>query len=477
MNRTAVINVVGLTGSLIGPAMPNIARFAGRGKMARIVPAFPAVTCTAQSNYLTGERPARHGIVANGWYNRELAEVHFWKQSNHLVTAPKLWDGMRQLDPKFTCAQLFWWFNMYSTADYSITPRPAYPADGRKVFDIYSWPANIRPEIKKDLGEFPFPAFWGPAAGVNTPQGAADAASRWIADSAKWIENRYSPSLNLIYLPHLDYNLQRHGPFIQTQSGSAINPAVLPDLAQIDTIVGDLISFFQSRGVRIILLSEYGITTVDAPVHLNRLFRRKGWIAVREELGLEILDCGASKVFAVADHQVAHIYLNDPSLAGPVRELLRGQPGVETVLGDAEKAALGIKHPRAGDLIAVASERAWFTYYYWMDDALAPDFARCVDIHRKPGYDPVELFLDPKIPLAKLKILLRLAQKRLGFRMLMDVVPLDAILVRGSHGRPVENPGDQPVLILDSSKSLLPEQVDSIGVADVIKRHLQEQAF
>ena len=468
MNRTAVINIVGLAGGLIGPAMPNIARLAGQGKTARILPAFPAVTCTAQSNYLTGLNPARHGIVGNGWYDRALAEVHFWKQSNHLVAGPRIWEQLRQADPKFTCAQFFWWFNMYSTADYSITPRPAYPADGRKVFDICSWPASIRPEIKRDLGEFPFAAFWGPAAGVNTPQGVSDAASRWIADSAKWIESRYSPTLSLIYLPHLDYNLQRHGPWAGTQP----NPAILPDLAQIDAIAGDLISWFQSRGVRIILLSEYGITTVDTPVHLNRLFRRKGWIAVRDELGLELLDCGASRAFAVADHQVAHIYLNDSSLAGPARELLQAQPGVESVLGEAEKAALGINHPRAGDLIAVAAEHAWFTYYYWMDDALAPDFARCVDIHRKPGYDPAELFLDPEIPLVKLKILWRLAQKQFGFRMLMDVIPLDASLVKGSHGRRVTLPGEQPVLICDDPAASMPEQVDSTDVAAVIKRQM-----
>ncbi len=509
MNRTAVINIVGLTGSLIGPAMPNIARFASRGKTARVLPAFPAVTCTAQSNYLTGQNPAHHGIVGNGWYDRALAEVQFWKQSNHLVAGPKIWEQMRRADLKFTCAQLFWWFNMYSTADYSITPRPAYPADGRKVFDIYSWPANIRPEIKRDLGEFPFPAFWGPAAGVNTPQGAADAASRWIAESAKWIESRYCPTLSLIYLPHLDYNLQRHGPFIKTptgpESGRAAarpyhiapgrddlpvvrvspegfmsqpspetNPAILPDLAQIDAIAGDLIAWFQSRGVRIILLSEYGIAPVDAPVHLNRLFRQRGWIAVREELGLELLDCGASRAFAVADHQVAHIYLNDPSLAGPVRELLQGQPGIEAVLGDAEKAALGINHPRAGDLIAVAAERAWFTYYYWMDDALAPDFARCVDIHRKPGYDPAELFLDPQLPLVKLKILWRLARKQLGFRMLMDVIPLDASLVKGSHGRRATAPGEQPVLICDESAASMPEQIDSTEVAAVLTRAIRQ---
>ena len=181
MKRTAVLNVVGLTESLIGPHTPRIAEFLQAGAKATIAPAFPAVTCTAQSNYLTGTTPSQHGIVANGWYNRELAEVHLWKQSNHLVAGKKIWDELRELDPGFTCAKLFWWYNMYSTADYSITPRPMYPADGRKVFDIYAAPFSIRAEIKKDLGEFPFPGFWGPAAGVELPQGPADAATRWIA--------------------------------------------------------------------------------------------------------------------------------------------------------------------------------------------------------------------------------------------------------------------------------------------------------
>ncbi|HKI69419.1 MAG TPA: alkaline phosphatase family protein, partial [Verrucomicrobiae bacterium] len=390
------------------------------------------VTCTAQSNYLTGKTPSQHGIVGNGWCHRELAEVQFWKQSNHLVQSEKIWDELRARTPKFTCAKLFWWFNMYSNADYSITPRPMYPAGGRKIFDIYTQPGKIRHEIKRDLGEFPFFGFWGPAAGIKTPQGSADCASQWIAESAKWIENKYAPTLNLIYLPHLDYNLQRHGPkrvsgilpesqtCRQDAGSTLLNPAIVPDLQAVDDIVGDLIQFFGQRGVQVILLSEYGITNVGAPVHLNRIFRQHGWLAIRDELGLELLDAGGSKVFAVADHQVTHIYLNDHLLELKVRDILEKRVEVDlTVLGAKEKAAAGIDHPRAGDLIAIAPENAWFTYYYWLDDARAPDFARTVDIHRKPGYDPVELFADPALsPLAlKTKIAWRLLQKKLGFRM------------------------------------------------------------
>jgi len=463
MTRTAVINVVGLTEGLLGPATPRINAFLKAGAKASISPVIPAVTCTAQSTYLTGQMPSGHGIVANGWYHRELAEVQFWKQSNHLVHGRKIWEELRELAPGFTCAKLFWWYNMYSTVDWSITPRPMYPADGRKVFDIYTAPMSLRDEIKKDLGEFPFATFWGPAAGMKSPQGGPDAASRWIAESAKWIENRHQPTLSLIYLPHLDYDLQRFGP---------AHPGIARDVEAIDTIVGGLLDFFQQRGVSVLLLSEYGITPVDTPVHLNRAFREKGWITIKDELGLELLDCGASRVFAVADHQVAHVYLNDPSLAKPARDLIEKQAGVARVLGESEKAAMGLNHSRAGNLVALAKENAWFTYYYWLDDALAPDFARCVDIHRKPGYDPVELFLDPALPLPKLKIAWRLLQKRLGFRMLMNVIPLDALLVKGSHGICPSSTKDYPLLIagrpgLWSGTTLQPTQV-----YEVIKRQV-----
>ena len=438
MTRTAVINVVGLSESLLGPHTPRINVFRAAGALMRITPAFPAVTCTAQSAYLTGLTPAQHGIVGNGWYNRELAEVQFWKQSNHLVAGKKLWETLREADPGFTCAKMFWWYNMYSSADWSVTPRPMYPADGRKCFDIYAWPYAIREEIKQDLGEFPFPAFWGPAAGVDSSRFAAEAGSRWIAESAKWIERKFAPTLNLIYLPHLDYNLQRF---------RSAHPIITSDLKRIDAIVSDLIDFFAKQSVQVVLLSEYGISAVDTPVHLNRLFRERGWLTIKDELGLELLDCGASRVFAVADHQAAHIYVNDPALENSVRSLLEKQPGIAEVWGAAEKKFHGLDHPRAGNLIAVAQERAWFTYYYWLDDERAPDFARTVDIHRKPGYDPVELFLDPTIPLVKARIAWRLLQKQLGFRMLMDVIPLDASLVKGSHGRRPANSQEWPVLI------------------------------
>jgi predicted AlkP superfamily pyrophosphatase or phosphodiesterase len=428
--RVAVINLVGLSRSLLGPHMPGLTAFAQRSGLQSHAPEFPALTCTAQSSIVTGTGPAAHGIVANGWYDRESAEVRFWKQSNPLVHGEKIWDSLRREIPGFTCAKLFWWYNMYSTADFSITPRPLYPADGRKVFDIHTQPMLLRDALKRDLGAFPFPAFWGPAAGI--------ASSAWIAASAKWIEQHHAPTLSLVYLPHLDYTLQKAGP---------LAPEIPAELAKIDRVASDLIDYYESRNIRVLVLSEYGISPVTRPLHLNRLFRQQGWLQLKNELGRETLDCGGSRAFAIADHQIAHVYVNDPALRPTVRALLENTPGIAEVRCPAEAWGAGIASSRAGDFIAIAAPDAWFTYYFWDDDSLAPDYARTIDIHRKPGYDPCELFLDPQLALPKLKIAKFLLQKKLGIRGLLEVIPLDAALVRGSHGRDQVPEAERPVLL------------------------------
>ena len=490
MKRVAVINVVGLTESLIGEHTPRISAFRQAGGAAKIVPAFPAVTCTAQSTYLTGSPPSYHGIVGNGWYNRELAQVQFWKQSNHLVIWAQTLGGTPRAGFEVYLREGFLVVNMYSSADYSITPRPAYQADGRKVFDIYTWPYSIRTEVKRKPGRFSVCDILG--SGRRQTDAARSTRCRVAMDCGIGEMDRAEISADAEpdLLPHLDYNLQRFGPFAASEEGSGppnapvtsladavkfarrLNPVIVPDLRAIDSIVGDLVDFFSKQGVQLLLLSEYGITNANWPVHLNRILRSAGFLTVKDELGLEVLDCGASKAFAVADHQVAHIYLNDPSVEKSVRELIEKQEGVERVLGKSEKIALGLAHPRAGDLIAVASENAWFTYYYWMEDKVAPDFARTVDIHRKPGYDPVELFVDPAISLPTAKIAWRLMQKKLGFRMLMDVISLEATLVKGSHGCRSKNPADYPVLISQQAELLRNPMIEATDVYHVLKRHL-----
>jgi predicted AlkP superfamily pyrophosphatase or phosphodiesterase len=459
MKKTVVINVVGLSSRLIGEHTPNLSRWMAEGQLAHIQPVLPAVTCTAQSTYLTGQWPSQTGIVANGWYFRDDCEVKFWRQSNKLVQAPKIWEVARQMDSSFTCANLFWWYNMYSTADYSVTPRPMYPADGRKLPDIYTQPADLRPQLQAELGQFPLFKFWGPATSIES--------SRWIAESAKWVETRQSPTLTLIYLPHLDYSLQKIG--CQPHQ-------IAKDLEEIDALCGDLITFYEQRGAQVVVLSEYGITPVSQPVHINRLLRQAGLLQVREELGLELLDAGASQAFAVADHQLAHVYVNDPTVLPKVKQLLESTDGIDLVLDEAGKQEYHIDHGRSGELVAVANPNAWFTYYYWLDDNHAPDFARTVDIHRKPGYDPVELFIDPNLKAPKLKLAATLLKKKLGFRYLMDVIPLDATLVKGSHGHLTQQPQDCPVFITRQSDLLKQEPIEAVDVFQLLLSHLQTGA-
>ena len=456
MQRTAVINVVGLTRRLIGTDTPFLLRWSTEGSLATIDPVLPAVTCSAQATYLTGKMPSDHGIVANGWYFRDECEVKLWRQSNKLVQASKIWDHARTIDPSFTCANLFWWYNMYSTVDYSVTPRPMYPADGLKLPDIYTQPASLRDDLQQKLGTFPLFEFWGPATTIRS--------SDWIARSAMEVEEQFQPSLSLVYLPHLDYNLQRLGPE---------DPAIATDLHEIDTLCETLITFYESRGIRVTILSEYGISAVSKPVHLNRVLREHGFIALREERGLELLDAGASAAFALADHQLAHIYVNDPEVLPIVKTLIEKTTGVAYVLDAEGKKEHGLAHDRAGELVAVSEPDAWFTYYYWMDDARAPDFARTVDIHRKPGYDPVELFVDPNLKVPKLRLARRLAQKKLGFRYLMDVIPLDATLVKGSHGHLPADPDEHPVFITQQTDLLPSTTVRPTAVHDLIMAHME----
>ena len=454
MEKTVVINVVGLTQDLLKYA-PFLGSWAERGYTTTITPILPAVTCSVQSTYLTGVMPAVHGVVGNGWYFREEHEVKFWRQSNGLVQSTKIWETARTIDPDFTCANMFWWYNMYSSADYAVTPRPMYPADGRKIPDVWTNPPSLRQELQDELGRFPLFNFWGP----NTTL----ASSEWIGRASMRVAERFDPTLTLIYLPHLDYELQRVGP-----QGATVPQHV----REIDGVCEELITFFEDRGAHVVVLSEYGITPVRRAVSLNRLLRDHGYVAVREELGREILDAGLSRAFVVADHQLGHVYVRDSEDIREVRALLEAEDGVGAVLTGRSRCAAGLDHERAGDLVAIAEPDAWFTYYFWLDDDRAPDYARTVDIHRKPGYDPVELFVDPSLRVPMAKVAFRVLQKKLGFRYLMDVIPLEASLVRGSHGRLPENKEDGPLLISRLADAMRSGHIHATGVHSVILDHL-----
>jgi predicted AlkP superfamily pyrophosphatase or phosphodiesterase len=455
VKRTLVLDVVGLTPELIGTHTPELSRLCEQGALRPLATVTPALTCSVQSTFVTGVLPRDHGIVGNGWYFRDLSQVFLWRQSNHLVGGEKLWDAARRRDPAFTVAKLFFWYNMYSSADISVTPRPMYTADGRKIPDVYTEPPELRDSLSRSLGTFPLFDFWGPRAGI--------ASSRWIAQAARRVIEERDPTLTLVYLPHLDYDLQRFGPNHERARTAA---------AEIDAVVGELLELARRRGMRSVVLSEYGITEVSSVIHPNRELRKAGLVRVREELGREQLDPGASEAFAVADHQIAHVYVKRPERIEEVAALCASFPGVERVLREPEKRELGLDHPRSGEIVLLSRSDAWFSYYFWLDDARAPDYARTVDIHAKPGYDPVELFLDPALALPKLTVGRKLLARKLGFRALLDVIPLDASLVRGSHGRVTDRAEQGPVFMSDAPELVPDGPVDATAVKELLLRHV-----
>ena len=442
-----VLDVVGLTPRLLRH-MPRLRSVSDTGFRAGLGTVLPAVTCSVQSTFLTGLLPRDHGIVGNGWYFRDLGEVLLWRQHNRLVAGEKVWETARRARPGYRVANVCWWYAMGSTTDTTVTPRPVYHADGRKSPDCWTWPPALHDELTAALGPFPLFRYWGPTTSIES--------SRWIVEAAR----RVLPShdLTLVYVPHLDYDLQRHGPD---------SPEAVAAAREVDAVVVPLLDDARRLGATVVALSEYGITSARRPVDVNRVLRRAGLLHVHHNASGELLDPWTSRAFAVADHQVAHVYVRDEADLPAVREMLSAEPGVAEVLDREAQAAYGLDHHRAGELVLVAEPGGWFTYYYWLDDARAPDFARAVEIHKKPGYDPAELFLDPVDRWVKLRAARGLLRKKLGLRYVMDVVPLDPSLVRGTHGRLPDDPDDGPVLLC-SEPSVARDRFAATEVRDLL---------
>jgi hypothetical protein len=399
---------------------------------------------------LTGSPPASHGIVGNGWYNRTTAEARLWQQSNHLVQGEKIWDRLKRMDPDITIANCFWWYAMYADVDATVTPRPMYLADGQKIPDIWTSPPTLRDELQMRLGQFPLFRFWGPAADIS--------GSRWIADAARHVDITSDPTLLLVYLPHLDYGLQKLGPM----------HADMPrECRLLDEVAADLIEDLQGRGRQILIVNEYGIAPVIGDVSPNRELRSHGLLQVRNEKGREMLDAGASRAFAIADHQIAHVYVAKNTPLSEVCDCLAQLDGVDQVLVEKSIEEAGLDHERCGDIVLIATQGRWFSHDWWNDPDQAPDWQRTVEIHRKPGYDPRELFIDPAIRFPKFAIAWRLLKRRLGLRTLLDVIPLDASLVRGSHGR--VDPELDPILWC-SEDIPMPDRLPMTSVADLIEQ-------
>ncbi|NNU27773.1 alkaline phosphatase family protein [Isoptericola sediminis] len=441
MKPVLLLDVVGLTPRALAH-MPRLRRLADGGWSSSLATVLPAVTCTVQSTMLTGLSPAEHGAVANGWYFRDLGEVHLWRQHHRLVAGERVWETARRRRPGYSAVNVCWWYAMGMTTEVTVTPRPIYHADGRKSPDAYVRPPGLHDELAERFGDFPLFTYWGPTASLTS--------SRWVVDATRHLLRTRAADLTTAYVPHLDYDLQRFGPESPQADAAA---------ADLDGVLAPLLDQAEADGVTVLVVSEYGITRAERPVHLNRVLRREGLLEVYTQAGREQLDPWTSRAFAVADHQVAHVYVDDASDAARVAALLRTVPGVDEVLDREAQARYGLDHERSGELVVVAEPGAWFTYYFWLEDDRAPEYARAVDIHRKPGFDPAELFFDPADRFAKAKAGLNLVRKKLGLRYAMSTVPLDASWVGGTHGRLPDSALDAPMVLC--SDPTVPDPVAS----------------
>ena len=430
MNRKMlVLNVAALSPWEIGSDCPTFESLSNDGTMRALAAPEPALTCPSHATMLTGLEPKDHGIVANGWYDGETAHVANWGRSDRLVAGEKIWEAAKRRAPDFKTVNLFWRFCTHSSAEITLTERPTYFANGRKGADVYGQPQAFRDAVSAELGSFPFFHFWGPKAGLPS--------SKWIVDVARKALRDEAPDLLLCYAPGLDYEVQRFGPKSDAARGA---------LRQGDDIYRPLIEDALSADMDVCVVSDYGFTTVDRAVFPNRILREAGYITIDPAVNGALLEPGASRAFAVCDNQAAHVYVNDPDDIPSVRALLLSADGIRDVHGPDSADSVCLGHKRSGQLLAIAEPNTWFAYPYWTDASEEPDFAHCVDIFRKPGFDPCELFLrqgaSGKVHMAK-----RFLQLKTGIRAPFDVISTDTSLIRGSRNIRPESDADGAVLL------------------------------
>jgi predicted AlkP superfamily pyrophosphatase or phosphodiesterase len=415
--------------------LPALKRLAAGGDVTNLVPSFPCVTCPVQVNMTTGRLPREHGVVANGFYWREKHQVEMWTAWNDVVERPQIWDMLHQHDESLTSAAWFGLLTKGAAADLICTPAPIHNPDGSESLWCYTQPTELYGTLRDALGHFPLKHFWGPLAGIPS--------TAWIADSAVLAARQWQPNFFYIYLPHLDYAAQKFGPD---------SPAADQALLALDEVLAKLVAgcdeaYGPDRPLWIVA-SEYTIVPVNHVTYPNRALRSAGWLEVRREPDGEHLDLSASRAWALVDHQFSHIFVADPADIPRVADLFRRAPGIAQVLVGDELGLYELDHPRSGDIVLVSAPGSWQAYYYWLDDAAAPAFARTVDIHRKPGYDPVELFFDPAT----------------------RGIPLDASLVRGSHGAPAREEEQRGVIVASEPGVLVGQALADTDVFDLVLR-------
>lgn len=444
MHRHAVLlSIPGLRATDLSD-MPRLSALASDGKTVGLSASFPAVTCSVQANLTTGVLPDKHGVVANGFFYRDKGEVEMWTAWNEAVQAPQIWDRLHEADPQLTSAA---WFPMLikgAGADYICTPAPIHNPDGSESLWCYTKPTELYGELRDTFGHFPLMKFWGPLASIES--------TKWIVDSAVHAAKKYQPRFSYIYLPHLDYAAQKFGPD---------SPQAIQALTALDNLIGQLLDGYNAAGLTDSLwlaASEYVITSVERVSYPNRLLRENGLLTLNDDgEGHELLDVASSSAWALVDHQFAHVFVKNKTDVPRLVELFRNDECVAEILVGEERAKYALNHDRSGEIVLIAQPDAWFAYYWWIDDNKAPKFARTVDIHRKPGYDPVEMFID----------------------MPTKSTPLDATLVRGSHGLPGDTEARRGVLLCSDANALpkgAGQGLRDIDVAGIVLKNFGVQA-
>lgn len=381
MKKLIVINVVGLTKNLFdNTLLPNISKIFTSGFYSPMIPSFPAVTCSVQSSITSGYYPAEHGIISNGIYDRDTKQVSFWEQYDSLVQKPRIWDILKEINPKLKTAVFFWQNSLYANSDFIITPKPIHLED-KTIMWCYSKPVNYYEEIVQHIGEFDLKWYWGPFVSIKS--------SQWIIDASMYTIKKHKPDLVLVYLPHLDYSAQKYGP----QSNE-----FKQSLIESDDLIGNLMDFLNAsefdNEYDVMIHSEYGFNEVTHSLSPNIILRKNGLLSIRTIFGKEYIDFENSNAFAMVDHQIAHIFVKT-GYEDIVTSIFKKEKNIARILDKTSQIQLKINHARSGELILCAQDNCWFNYYWWEDENNAPSFTFNVDIHRKPGYDPLELFLDP----------------------------------------------------------------------------------
>ena len=447
MKKLVVLNVAALSPYEVDGSTPGFQTLAEQGEMSPLIAPQPALTCPSHATMITGLLPHEHGVVGNGWYERAHGKIFNWGRSDNLVHGERLWDALRARKPSAKIANLFWRFCTHSNCDLTLTERPTYFSNGRKGADVYASDKAFKQLCNQRIGAFPFFHFWGPKASVES--------SAWILNAARLAVEYSEPDLLLCYAPGLDYDVQRYGPNA---------PETKATLSRGDTLYSEFIQEMLALNYDVMVVSDYGFSTVDAPVFPNRALRAAGFVHVDDAVNGEWLEPAACRAFAVCDNQVAHVYVRDEADLPEVRACLSSLDGVKAVLeGQKQSEALG--HRRSGQLLLHAESNRWFSYPYWTHESKAPDFSRCVDIFNKPGFDPCELFLRPGFS-GGLHTAKRFIQLKTGIRAPFDVINTDPHCVRGS--RTINPIDDDHNAVLITSWPRDPGRIDMTQIKTLI---------